>query len=194
METHWFEKFNCKRWIDVEVGLVIKSSDIKIVVTDWYCCMLSSRVKFPHYNWHAALQLRVLLIKCKHCELYSQHHSYWTINLVQIECRKMNTLLFVIVLFALIHGNWARSEYFAIRRNRCTVVLNKHEYFFEFQLKNSSFIQLFCVYFFQHTFLDYPNHCYDETTNKAYRFGVYRPNDACTEIECFDNYTMEIRT
>lgn len=101
----------------------------------------------------------------------------------------MNTLLFFVVLFAVIHGNWARSEYFAIRRNRC-----KHKQFSEFQLKIVCFTQLFCINFFNHKFLDYPNQCYDETTKKAYLVGVYRPRGTCSEIECFDNYTMEIRT
>lgn len=42
--------------------------------------------------------------------------------------------------------------------------------------------------------LVYPNKCYDETTNKAYSIGVHRSSKSCYELECIDNYTMELRT
>lgn len=42
--------------------------------------------------------------------------------------------------------------------------------------------------------LGYPNQCYDETTKKAYSFGVHRPSGSCYELECFDNFTVELRT
>lgn len=42
--------------------------------------------------------------------------------------------------------------------------------------------------------LEFPNQCYDETTNKAYSFGVHRSSKPCYELECIDNYTMELRT
>lgn len=90
MEKHWFIKFNWNCWIDYKVGQAIKSNDIKIVVEVWYCFMLSSKVKFPHYIWHA----QNTIDKMWTLRAVSQHQSHCINNLVQIECEKWTHFFF----------------------------------------------------------------------------------------------------
>lgn len=106
-----------------------RSSKLLNWVTSKSLCYLSSKTQFPYYInvillliWvmrHAVLQVEIQLIKSEYCALCCQHQWFRINNPVQIECRKMKTLLFFIGLFLLFHGNWARFEYYAIRRNRC---------------------------------------------------------------------------